>query len=196
MDPKSARNLIDEICDELDRRKERLDSLMKNVVRPVGLGLMLSVGAAGMVGCSDDDGKTKQDTITSSFDAYGVADGLPADGLPPTADAYGIPAPDSAYGVPDYTPPTADAYGIPADQKPADVTPPPPPPPTDIAGPADAYGIIADAGVWDTGTPPPPPPPPPALPDDHTPFANELPQQLPGEAPVDIDDDPEEDLEP
>ena len=65
MDPKSARKLIDEICEELDRRKARLQALMKNVVRPVGLGLMLSLGA---VGCSDPNDEYKQDTLIKAAD--------------------------------------------------------------------------------------------------------------------------------
>ncbi len=152
MDPKAARKLLDEVCAELDPSREAetqraLEAMVRRVLRPLGLGLLLSASlVAPQAGCGD--GRSVPDTLPQYGDAYGV----------PPRDAYGIPA--------DWLPPMRDAYGIPRDVRPWDWLPTKegPPPAGDLYGVIDkklppvndAYGVpdLTDHGVPDKKLPP------------------------------------------
>ncbi len=127
MDAKRGRQILDEVCAELDEVRRRLGRL----ATPLGVGTLLALGA--LAGCDDSkdlygvppryDGR--QDGIPPTGDAYGIPrDVTPwkdveKDVLHPIKDMYGvpkdIPAAKDAYGVPDKKPPpVGDAYGIPS----------------------------------------------------------------------------------
>jgi hypothetical protein len=114
MEAKSALELIEQVCEEIQEKrkaKSRLAALMEKA-RP--LGLALTIGLAG-AGCGDDS----LDKIPGPDSAYGIPDSyLMADAGPDM-----ITGPDSAYGIPDSITPKDDAG--------ADM----------ITGPDSAYGI-------------------------------------------------------
>lgn len=118
MDPKRAKELIREYCDEKDAQSAG-SGVLKRMLRPIGLGLAL--GAMSLAGgaCSDDSGPGPgpndaygiSGDIAQMADAYGISSDLPpSPDIPQANDAYGIsgdiaPTPD--------IPPVGDAYGIP-----------------------------------------------------------------------------------
>jgi hypothetical protein len=114
MDAKSARHLLDSICVEMSAPPVS-PSFLKRVVRPVGLGLMLSMGPLGLSACGE------------SRDLYG---GPPMDGRVDKANpktdinrSYDkLPPAGDVYGITDKLPPTGDAYGI-VDALPKDSSP-------------------------------------------------------------------------
>ncbi len=118
MNAKEARELIDQVCAELDAARDhpgQAASFLKRVIRPAGLGLLMGLGSAGaLAGCGESgdlyripqsDGCCTQDIvhgadadavldmplIDGGVDVYGVYD------APPAGDMYGVP--DA--GVPD-----------------------------------------------------------------------------------------------
>lgn len=120
MDAKEARELIDQVCAELDAAPDRPTQavgFLRRVIRPAGLGLLLGLGSAGaLVGCGESGdlyGIPPRD-VTPAGDLYGIMDvgpgndmyGIPAD-ITPAGDLYGVMdvAPGSdMYGVPDGSP--------------------------------------------------------------------------------------------
>jgi hypothetical protein len=118
MDPKRAKELIREYCDEKDAQSPG-SSTLKRMLRPIGLGLAL--GAMSLTGgaCSDDSGPGPQPNdaygisgdIAQTADAYGISSDLPpSPDIPQVGDAYGI----NGDMLPmDTAPPVGDAYGIP-----------------------------------------------------------------------------------
>jgi hypothetical protein len=129
MNAKEARELIDQVCAELDAARDcpgQAAGFLKRVIRPAGLGLLMGLGSAGaLAGCGEagdlygipqSDGCCTQDIVPGA-DAYAVLD------MPPAGDLYGVPdtmldgvpvidgMPD-LYGVID-APPAGDLYGVP-----------------------------------------------------------------------------------
>ncbi|MBW2731715.1 MAG: hypothetical protein JRH20_04935 [Deltaproteobacteria bacterium] len=112
MDPKTARAMIDKLCDEIDenhRGQSRFAEVMK-VARTLGFGIAIGLAT---VGCGDDDDKVPDATA-----AYGVPDSV----LVQDSGVDTIAGPDAAYGIPmDAGVPEAALpemgllYGIPAD---------------------------------------------------------------------------------
>ena len=145
MDARTALELLEELCRELDLRRAILQgAFFRKYVRPVGFGVMLSFGAAGaFTGCAHD--------VESPVDSYGIADIQPQDlsiaDYPPARDAYGV---DSG-AIADY-PPTGDLYGM-VDSAATDMTPwpdsgmadgpaaPDTVPWPDMVEPKDLYGV-------------------------------------------------------
>jgi hypothetical protein len=96
MTEKEIREVIRELCEELDERARRM---VKKVVLPtmLGAGLALSVGA-----CGDRTAPGKQDVISAADMAYGVPLYMaPSDYRP--ADHF-VGGPDMAYRAPDREP--------------------------------------------------------------------------------------------
>ena len=115
MDPKKAKELIEEVIREVDAAAPRaaLRPLMQKVIRPAGLGLMLSLGVSGLLGCSDGGDENR---IPPGGDAYGIPDLVVDLQISPSGDAYGL---ISDYGPADLSadmenlPAAGDAYGVP-----------------------------------------------------------------------------------
>jgi len=152
MDPKAARRLIDQVCAELGLRPRAagLAELVKRSIRPVGLGVLIGVGAAGVsAGCAEDAETGDPDVVDSAGDA------VPGDVGPFVGgDMYGLP-PGHDIWEPDVEPTdvvwAGDAYGLPSpdyrlldDVGPDDVPLPSDVAQDDVLTAFDAYGVPFD----------------------------------------------------
>jgi hypothetical protein len=137
MDAKQARKLLDEVCADLDRRRNEMSAALGRYARPVGFSLAL--GLSGIAGCGSNgegaDAPGVQDAYGATVDLY----------VPRAEAAYGVAIHDASpdlYGVADLRSSAVEVYGA------ADL------PDRDAADAKAILGPSLDAyGVWPSDAP-------------------------------------------
>jgi len=136
MDPKKTMQLLEEVCDDIAKRKAKAARGMKAVGVGLAMGLAVACSSTDLYGTPppDDTADVKDNDVTGPVDLYGIQADT-SDDLYIPSDAYGVPTDVTDEEV---TSPPVDVYGILVDTVDGDDMD------EEVNPPVDLYGIQPD----------------------------------------------------